>query len=332
MKANFDAYGSNVRALNMGVSDKPKTATFTFYEKSSVFSGFYSDETEDREAIQAVVRNMLNDKSVAGEAVEEEYIHELTADRLRRATHECQLTSVSDIIRENRIDKIDLLKVDAEKSELDIITGIEDRDWPKINQIVIEIHDRTEETVKRIEDLLIERGYRCAVEKEPLLEHAGLFNLYATRREAGDEISSDSRHVEAVATEMGQARQMAGSLKRNIEDFRAALRSFMDQATVPLVLCFCPRSPAAQADADLRTALQDAEEALISATGRIANVHAVSSARCRSSIRSKTIMIRMVIRWAISRTRRTPTPRSARRLSEVFQPETRSLQGDRAGL
>ena len=151
LKANCDAYGSNVRALNVGVSDKPKTATFTFYEKSSVFSGFHSDETEDREAIQAVVRNMLNSESVAGESVEE-YVNELTADRLRRRTHECQLTSVSDIIRENQIDKIDLLKIDAEKSELDIIKGIEDRDWPKINQIVIEIHDRTREAVKRIEE------------------------------------------------------------------------------------------------------------------------------------------------------------------------------------
>ena len=126
LKANCDAYGSNVRALNIGVSDKPKTATFTFYEKSSVFSGFHSDETEDREAIQAVVRNMLSSESIAGESVEE-YVSELTADRLRRRTYECQLTSVSDIIRENQIDKIDLLKIDAEKSELDIIKGIEDQ-------------------------------------------------------------------------------------------------------------------------------------------------------------------------------------------------------------
>ena len=61
------------------------------------------------------MRNMLNSASVAGESVEE-YVNELTADRLRRKTHECQLTSVSDIIREHQIDKIDLLKIDAEKS------------------------------------------------------------------------------------------------------------------------------------------------------------------------------------------------------------------------
>ena len=277
LKANCDAYGSNVRAFNVGVSDEPKTATFTFYEKSSVFSGFHSDESEDREAIQAVVRNMLNSASVAGESVEE-YVNELTADRLRRTTYECRLTSVSDIIRENQIDKIDLLKIDAEKSELDIIKGIEDRDWPKIDQIVIEIHDRTQEAVKQIEDLLIERGYRCAVEQETLLEHAGLFNLYATRGEAGDEIRSDAGDVEAVATGMAQARQTAGNLKRNIQDFCAALRSFMNQATVPLVLCFCPRTPAAEADAELKAALDDAEQTLLSEAGTIANVHTISSA------------------------------------------------------
>jgi HAD superfamily phosphatase (TIGR01681 family) len=223
------------------------------------------------------VRNMLNSESVAGESVEE-YVSELTADRLRPRTHECRLTSVSDIIRENQIDKIDLLKIDAEKSELDIIKGIEDRDWPKIDQIVIEIHDRTHEAVKRIEDLLIKRGYRCAVEQETLLEHAGLFNLYATRGEAGDEIRSDLGDVEAVATGMAQARQTAGSLKRNIQDFCAALRSFMNQATVPLVLCFCPRTPAAETDAELKAALDDAEEALLSEAGTIANVHTISSA------------------------------------------------------
>lgn len=277
LKANCDAYGSNVRALNVGVSDKPKTATFTFYENSSVFSGFHSDETEDREAIQAIVRNMLNSESIVGESVEE-YVNELTADRLRRKTYECQLTSVSDIIRENQIDKIDLLKIDAEKSELDIIKGIEDHDWTKIDQIVIEIHDPTRETVKRIEDLLIEKGYRCAVEQETLLEHAGLFNLYATRGEASGEVHSDSGAVEATVTRIGQARRTADSLKRNIQEFGAALRSLMNQAKVPLVLCFCPRTPAAEADAELQAALNEAEEALLSEAGKIANVHTISSA------------------------------------------------------
>jgi len=286
LKSNCYAYGSNVRALNAGVSDKPRTATFTFYEKSSVFSGFHSDENEDREAIQTVVRNMLKNESVAGESVEE-YVNELTADRLRRRTHECRLTSVSDIIRDNQIDKIDLLKIDAEKSELDIIQGIDDRDWPKIDQIVIEIHDRTGAAVKRIEELLSARGFRCVVEHEKLLEHSGLFNLYATRGETSSKPLTPSLSPSDGEREKGrgdflngmrQPGQSVASLQRTIGEFCAALRSLMNQAAVPLVLFFCPRTPAAEADAELKAALSDAEESLLSEAARIANVHTISSA------------------------------------------------------
>jgi len=277
LKANCDAYGSNVRAVNAGVSDKSKSATLTFYEKSSVFSSFHSDETEDRAAIQTVVRNVLHSESVAGESLEE-YVNELTADRLRRTTHECQMTSVSDIIRENRIDRIDLLKIDAEKSELEIINGIQDSDWPKIDQIVIEIHDRTREAVKRIENLLIEKGYRCAVEHEKLLERSGLFNLYATRGEAGSTVHSRSGSKEPIASVSGHARRLTGTLQKNIQDFCAALASFMRQAAAPLVLCVCPRTPAAEADPELKSVLKDAEEALLSEARKIASVHTVGSA------------------------------------------------------
>ena len=266
LKANCEAYGSHVRAVNAGVSDKPKTATFTFYEKSSVFSGFHADETEDREAIQTVVRNALNSEaSLASEAVDG-YVNELTADRLRRTTHECRLTSLSEMIREHQIDKIDLLKIDAEKSELDILKGIDDRDWPKIAQLVIEIHDPTRKAVERTKDLLAKKGFRCAVEHERLLEHSGLFNLYATRVET------------AAETSVGQPPPMAGDLGRTIQDFCTALRSFMNQAAAPLVLCLCPRSPAATAAADRQAVLDEAEQALLAAVGTIPNVHTISSA------------------------------------------------------
>src|SRR5438034_1359462 len=167
---------------------------------------------------------------------------------------------------EYRIDTIDLLKIDAEKSELDIIRGIDDRDWPKIAQIVIEIHDRTEQAVKQIEALLVQKGFRCAVEHERLLEHAGLFNLYGTRSDA------------PVASGLDQPRQTAGDLQRTVQDFCTALRSFMSQATAPVVLCVCPRTPPAEADADLKAALDEAEQTLRTAAATIPNVHTIRSA------------------------------------------------------
>ncbi len=275
LKANCDAYGANVHALNIGVSDASKTATFTFYEKSSVFSGFHSDETEDREAIQAIVRNMLS-KSIPGESVEE-YVKELTAGRMARKSYECQLKSLSDIIRENRIDKIDLLKIDAEKAEVDIIEGIEDQDWPKIKQIVLEIHDPTRDAIGRVERLLTTKGFQCAVEQETLLEHAGLFNLFATREGVGTSVQRDPAAVEAAAPRTAQGQRAADNLTRNIQEFSGALRSSMKNAKVPLVLCICPITPVAKADAELEAVLYEAEAALISDAGRLANVHVISS-------------------------------------------------------
>ena len=281
LKANCDAYGSNVRAFNVGVSDAPGIATFTFYEKSSVFSGFHADEALDRQAIQTVVRNTLNMTRAVDDESVETFVDELTADRLRRATQECRVTSVSDIIRDNHIDTIDLLKIDAEKSEWEIIQGIAECDWPKIDQLVIEIHDRSREAVQRIETLLIARGYRCAVDEERLLEDSGLFNLYATR------------HAASVDCATGLPVQVR-SLERNVRDLSVALRQFMQTASAPLVLCVTPRMPprsgpaaldcarAREAghyvDAELKKALDAAEASLLSEADTIPNVHTIASA------------------------------------------------------
>ena len=50
-------------------------------------------------------------------------VSELVSDRLHARTSECRMTSVSEIIREHDLATIDLLKIDAEKSELDILAG-----------------------------------------------------------------------------------------------------------------------------------------------------------------------------------------------------------------
>ena len=53
----------------------------------------------------------------------------------------CQLKTISQIIREQQIEQIDLLKIDVEKSEMDVLLGIEIEDWSKIKQVFVEVHD-----------------------------------------------------------------------------------------------------------------------------------------------------------------------------------------------
>jgi len=66
-----------------------------------------------------------------------------------------------------------------------------------------------------------------------------VFNLFAIQTGRGHQTRSDSRTFEAVAEGTNPTRQSAKSLRRNVLEFSTALRSFMNQATAPLVLCFC---------------------------------------------------------------------------------------------
>ncbi|HEX4884553.1 MAG TPA: HAD-IIIC family phosphatase, partial [Casimicrobiaceae bacterium] len=143
--------------------------------------------------------------------------------------------------------------------------GIDEDDWPKIDQVVLEIHDPTGEAAGRIARDLAARGFRCAVEQETLLEHAGLVNLYATRETA--------EAASVVGAETSDA-----SLERTAREFSAALAACVGASKVPLVLCFAPRSPAVQADARLRDALDAAEAALLAQAAGLAGVHAIASA------------------------------------------------------
>jgi len=79
---------------------------------------------------------------------------------------ECKITTLSKIVAEQQIEKIDLLKVDVEKAEMDVLTGISPADWAKIDAIVLEVHDipGREEAIKK---LLTQHSFkRIEVDKE----------------------------------------------------------------------------------------------------------------------------------------------------------------------
>ena len=69
-----------------------------------------------------------------------------------------------------------------QKSESSVLAGIADSDWPKIRQVVLEVHD-TGGRLAEIKALLEARGFEVAVEQESMLEHTRLYDLYAVRPE-----------------------------------------------------------------------------------------------------------------------------------------------------
>ncbi len=260
LQANCEAYGPLLRPFNVGVSDRRGSAQLTFYEKSSVFSSFHSNAEEDRQAIKAVVANMVRGElGTAAESVDE-YVEELMTDRMNRQTFECPLVSVSDIIRDNGLQRVNLLKVDAEKCELEILRGIDDSVWPSIDQVVVEVHDRTRQAVTEVQEILSRHGFQCAVEEENLLTGSGLFNVYAIRNESAPS---------PVATPKVD-------LQDKVDLFVQALDSFTRTAGAPTVLCLCPSGPRNSAGAATGPQLAASEKDLLGRVRDFPRVHVIS--------------------------------------------------------
>ena len=80
------------------------------------------------------------------------------------------------MIKENGIDKIDLLKIDVEGDELEVLKGIHKHDWELIRQFVIEVHN-TKAYMQQLIELLEERGLKPSIEAGTT-DSLGNANLY----------------------------------------------------------------------------------------------------------------------------------------------------------
>lgn len=78
--------------------------------------------------------------------------------------------------------RIDLVKVDVEGAELDVLRGIDDADWARIDRLAMEVQDR-DDRLARIVDLLRERGFGTQVQLPPLVPPAmRTYLVHADRR------------------------------------------------------------------------------------------------------------------------------------------------------
>ena len=98
-----------------------------------------------------------------------------------KKTVTCELKTLSSIIESEKIQKIDLLKIDCEGAEWDVLTGISDNDWLKIKSIVIEVHN-IENRLQKVKDLFALKGFTKQFdEQEKGLENSAMFNVFAIK-------------------------------------------------------------------------------------------------------------------------------------------------------
>jgi hypothetical protein len=105
------------------------------------------------------------------------------ADRLMQNKREVKVSvdRLSDVLASYETPQIiDLVKIDVEGAEYDVLTGIDEADWPRIRQLVAEVHDLNGE-LAAVRDLLERRSFDVST-PEGALSPLRTYTVYARRR------------------------------------------------------------------------------------------------------------------------------------------------------
>src|SRR5215472_10431856 len=119
-------------------------------------SSYYASPEEESEAMGTFLRNR---RRAAGTGPSEEELDRLVANRLQTRQIETSVLTLSQVVAELGVERIDLLKIDVEKAELDVLLGVNDGDWRRIDRLLMEVHD-LDGRLSAIEGMLRERGDR----------------------------------------------------------------------------------------------------------------------------------------------------------------------------
>jgi FkbM family methyltransferase len=164
----------HLKAFPFGLGQENATVTFAYHPYATAMStGYPYTQQEQIEFQKTILKNLP-------ETAQEEFKPKL--DLLFQNTPvQCQLRKASEVIRENNISKIDLLKIDVEKAELDVMHGFTTEDWLKVQQLVVEIHN-IDNRLNVIQSLLSQNGFNIiAIDQEEGFKGSNIYNLYASR-------------------------------------------------------------------------------------------------------------------------------------------------------
>ncbi|GGM89380.1 hypothetical protein GCM10011609_27800 [Lentzea pudingi] len=222
LRLNTAVNGVRAHLFECGVGQTAGEATFTYYPQLSMLSGRFGSESEERAVVDAYALRDAEEDVTA-------LVGDLVTERLRdRRELVCSLRAVSDVIAEHQVERIDLLKVDAEKSELEVLRGVRDEHWPIIRQVVAEVHDQGDR-VDTITELLAGKGFVVHVEAADPLADSGLVNIFAVN--------------EPRPAATGVARPRAAGTRALTAELKGAARTRLPEHMVPDDVVFLEALP-----------------------------------------------------------------------------------------
>jgi FkbM family methyltransferase len=200
LQRNVSERGLAVRSFEFGLSDREQEISFYFYPDISIMSTRHDYINWDNEV--DLIKQYVANQRESGPAGREDHLAEVEAlvDKdFEFVERRCRLRTMSSVIDEVGVTTIDLVKIDAQRSELDVLRGMEARHWPMVQQVSMEVHDEpgspTEGRVREVENLLAEQGFRVSTGVEDMLSGTGRYAIHAVR----PDYDNDPRPIVAAA-------------------------------------------------------------------------------------------------------------------------------------
>ncbi|WP_346907941.1 FkbM family methyltransferase [uncultured Roseibium sp.] len=191
LKDNAATMGENVKANHLALGAAPGQAKFDHYPALSALSTGDSAVGKTlseglkkllfgQGGASADIRAVIDSTGTYERLGDEEFIEhlfqseEVTAD----------VDTLDNVVERFGIDTIDLLKIDTEGQERAVLDGISPTLWPRIRQLLVEVHQGPEE-LQEIRAEFEEHGYSTVVEDHPMAQGgAPVFHIYAHRPES----------------------------------------------------------------------------------------------------------------------------------------------------
>ena len=181
-QSNLAAFKNQVHFFEMGLGRTETTANFVYYPHYSIMSGFFTDQEKDTRLLSKGVAQQWLEENPDFETAPEPLIKMIAAQKLS-AKKELTLPvkTISGILASSSLNHIDLLKIDAELSELEILQGIDVADWPKIRQLVVEVNDTEGSRLQTCEALLKKQGFSVVIEQEDPFVESQVYNVFGKK-------------------------------------------------------------------------------------------------------------------------------------------------------
>ncbi|SDL37576.1 methyltransferase, FkbM family [Lentzea albidocapillata subsp. violacea] len=173
LRANVSAH--DVTVLPYGLSDADREVSFVYYPGYSTMSTQYADTALEKRYIRDRLSEVDYDAELLGELLD---------FRFREQTFGCRVRRLSGVIDELGLPRVDMVKIDVQRAELDVLRGIEERHWPMLHRLVLEVHDEagtpTAGRLAPTTGMLRNKGFDVTVREDP----GGRHTVFAVRRPA----------------------------------------------------------------------------------------------------------------------------------------------------